>query len=524
MMKVSILALCALICVANAASIKWTGLAANNQWTSNVNWYPAQVPGPNDDVTIDIGNVQVTISTGVNSLSMGNSVNGFANLTIFQSFVVASTMDVNVMGNLFLNAGTASLQGTVNVQGHFYFQSGTVGGQITIAKNGVADLSGGASKNLIGAGFTNQGNVLLSGVVGFNQSSVFTNQGTITASGVAQLSAGDSTSTLFDSSAGYFTYNGGSGNTLTVAVHAHFKTIELQSGNVISQAQVDFTDDLTIPAGSTVGSQASANTTFGGAVRGDGALNLGGKLSTLGVVNISSVTVSVGYVNFNGAVTAGTLTIDAGTTTFAVGGTAGALNIVSGNIDFAAPVNASTATVQGGILTGAGGFSASANASFASQGINLGTTFTLGGGMTFTSKTLIAYAVGGSIVINEGAAVLVSSPLTLTGAPGSGSFTNNGAVTVASSVSTSNINILGSGTWVVSGTVTTSSCDLSAGVISINGGSVSGQTTALNIGSLTSAVTGGDVEVTVGSYSFTCPGKCKNISSKASGQTFTFSS
>jgi hypothetical protein len=149
MMKL-VVAVCALICVANAASIKWTGLAQNNQWTSTVNWYPAQVPGPNDDVTIETGSVQVTISTGVNSLTMGTSVDGMANLTIFQSFVVASTMDVDVNGNLFLNAGTASLQGTVTVKGHLYLQSGTIGGQLTVTQNGIADLSGQATKNLIG--------------------------------------------------------------------------------------------------------------------------------------------------------------------------------------------------------------------------------------------------------------------------------------------------------------------------------------------------------------------------------------
>jgi cytoskeletal protein CcmA (bactofilin family) len=522
MMKL-VVAVCALICVANAASIKWTGLAQNNQWTSTVNWYPAQVPGPNDDVTIETGSVQVTISTGVNSLTMGTSVDGMANLTIFQSFVVASTMDVDVNGNLFLNAGTASLQGTVTVKGHLYLQSGTIGGQLTVTQNGIADLSGQATKNLIGAGFTNQGNVVLSGVLNFNQSSLFTNQGSIAASGFVQLMAGDATATVFDSSAGSFSYNGGSGGKLRIAVTSHFKTIQLQSGDVTTVGQVDFADDILVPSGSTVKTEAGANTTFAGTLHGEGALNVGGKVTTVNAVNLSTVAVTVGYVYFNGAVIANTLTINAGTTQFNNNSQVGTFTIVSGNVEFASTVSASNANVKGGILTGAGGFSASTSASFASQGINLGTTFTLSGTMSFNSKTLIAYATGGNIVINSGASVTVGSPLALTGPPGSGAFTNNGAVAVNSGIATANINLLGSGSYTVAGTITTSSCKFTAGTVTINGGSVTGQTTALNIAAVADANTSGDVKVQVGNYHFACPSQCKNIDSQSSGQTYTFS-
>jgi hypothetical protein len=521
MMKL-LLAACALICVANAASIKWTGLAANNQWTSPVNWYPAQVPGPNDDVTIETGDVQVTISTGVNSLIMGTNVNGVANLTIFQSFVVAQTLNCDVNGNLFINAGTASLQGTVTVEGNFYFQSGTIGGQISISSKGAADLSGGATKNLIGAGLTNQGTIVLSGVVNFNQSSVFTNQGSIVASGFAQLIAGDTTATEFDSSAGSFAYNGGS-NTLTIGVKAHFKSIEITSGNVETTGPVDFNSDVMVPSGSSIITQNQANTTFAGSVSGAGALNIGGKLTTFNNVNISAVTVTVGYVNFNGAVLANSLTINAGTTNFNAAGQVGTLNIVSGNVNFANAVNASVVDVEGGILSGAGGFSAASNASFALQGINFGTPFTLFGAMSFNAKTLIAFATGGSIEIAATAAVDVNAPLTLTGPPNSGSFINNGAVTVTSSLSDSNIGLEGQGIYVISGTITTSSTSFSAKVVSINGGSLSGQTTSLSIATIMDANSSGDVTVKVGSYSFSCPSKCKNVNAESSGQSFSIS-
>jgi cytoskeletal protein CcmA (bactofilin family) len=303
-------------------------------------------------------------------------------------------------------------------------------------------------------------------------------------------------------------------------VAANFAVLGLTSGDVTVMDVVSITGDLDVPAGSTFKTEADANTTFGGSVTGKGALNIGGKLTTLNAVSVSTVDVIVGVVNFGGSVTSDTVKIFAGTTTFGGASTVNNFAVISGNVAFTNSVSASNVTVEGGILTGAGGFSASSAASFASQGINLGTTFSLSGSMSFAEKTLIAYAVGGAISISSAGTVSVSSPLTLTGAPGAGSFSNDGSVSISGALSSANINLLGSGSYSVAGSITTSSCDFSAGTVNINGGTVSGQTTKLNIGSV--ATSSGDVTVKIGNYTFACPGQCKDVSSASSGQPYSF--
>jgi hypothetical protein len=512
----------ALIVVVSADTIKWTGLAGNNQWTSRVNWYPAKVPGSSDDVVIETGDVQCTVTAAINSLKMGTSVDGNATLTVFGSFNVATSADVDVNGYFVIDSGLAYVVGTFGVKGHLIFKSGSVGGTMTIVANGVGDLSSGAEKTIMAGGFINQGTVLLSGVLGFNQTGQFQNQGAIQASGSLQIMNNDGTACEFDASSGTFSYNGGSGNKLRLMVKSKFSKIDIVSGDVISMDDVTISEDLTVPAGSTVKTEAQANTTFGGSISGSGSLSIGGKVTNLNDVSVMSVTVIVGYNNFNGAVTATNLWIYAGTNTFNTASTVTNLVLVSGNNAFAASVNASNATVEGGILTGSGGFSASTVASFASAGINLGTTFTLGGSMSFSEKTLIAYATGGAIIISSGATVSVSSPLTLTGPPNSGSFSNEGAITVDAALSSANIDLLGQGSYAVSGSITTSSCAFSASSVTITApGTLSGQTTTLSVGSV--SVASGNVHVKIGNYTFDCPTQCKNVDSQASGQDFSFS-
>jgi hypothetical protein len=85
--------LIALSCV-NGKAIKWTGYGDNNQWDYKPNWYPDDVPGANDDVTITCGLVIVTAPVTVNSLGMGNSFNCNATLEVLSSFNVINTLTV----------------------------------------------------------------------------------------------------------------------------------------------------------------------------------------------------------------------------------------------------------------------------------------------------------------------------------------------------------------------------------------------------------------------------------------------
>ena len=166
----------ALACaLTQAVSIKWTGIANDMQWSNHINWYPAQVPGQNDDVSIGVGVVQVTASTAVNSLTMGYDVNGVANLTLYQSFLVGNGgLSVSANGNLFINTGLSQVFATATIDGNLFFVDGTLAGSWTVGKRAYADLGNANEKGFSGCAFVSAGQLSLGGVIVLNQSSTFT--------------------------------------------------------------------------------------------------------------------------------------------------------------------------------------------------------------------------------------------------------------------------------------------------------------------------------------------------------------
>src|SRR5215475_5006510 len=54
---------------ANAATVSWDGGGGNNSWHTAANWSGNVVPGPNDDVVIDVpGDITVVFSSGSTSI------------------------------------------------------------------------------------------------------------------------------------------------------------------------------------------------------------------------------------------------------------------------------------------------------------------------------------------------------------------------------------------------------------------------------------------------------------------------
>ena len=128
--------------------ILWTGYANNNQWDTPTNWYPAQVPGATDDAVIHTGLVKAPNYVAINSLIMGDRTEGTANLTIYNTFMVTTSMQVYQYGFVKLNSGNANLQASATIMGGLTFASGTLQGAITVS--GWADLSDASSKTLSG--------------------------------------------------------------------------------------------------------------------------------------------------------------------------------------------------------------------------------------------------------------------------------------------------------------------------------------------------------------------------------------
>eukprot|EP01059_Diplonema_ambulator_P007534 TRINITY_DN16_c0_g2_i6.p1 TRINITY_DN16_c0_g2~~TRINITY_DN16_c0_g2_i6.p1 ORF type:complete len:216 (+),score=91.70 TRINITY_DN16_c0_g2_i6:62-709(+) len=139
-MMSKMLLLAATVALSEGVAIKWTGIVNDQQWSTANNWYPAQVPGPNDAVTIDDaeGKDAVVVLTSPNpvaigSLMMGNSVTNNARLRVLAPLTVNNYATVQPNGVLEINSGAAGFScGMVNVAGQLEFAAGTFVGNATI--------------------------------------------------------------------------------------------------------------------------------------------------------------------------------------------------------------------------------------------------------------------------------------------------------------------------------------------------------------------------------------------------------
>eukprot|EP00754_Rhynchopus_humris_P024076 Rhum_TRINITY_DN14862_c0_g1::Rhum_TRINITY_DN14862_c0_g1_i1::g.124455::m.124455 len=138
MQKVAIVALAALCATTQGVAIKWTGIVNDQQWSTSNNWYPAQVPGPNDDVTIDDAEgkdatVVLVNPYSIGSLSLGNSAANHAHLRVLSGLTVARSVSVQQNGNLEINSGAAGLASNdITVSGELSFYAGTLTGAAKI--------------------------------------------------------------------------------------------------------------------------------------------------------------------------------------------------------------------------------------------------------------------------------------------------------------------------------------------------------------------------------------------------------
>lgn len=491
--------------LSQAISIKWTGYANNNQWTTNTNWYPDSVPGPNDDVTIESGVVLVTIPTGVNSLTMGTTFNQPANLTLFQDFFIGTGgMFVEENGNLFINAGQAAVTGVINIDGNFYFESGIVSGQISVSKKGAAYLNAAGAKIFSGCNFACQGPAALGDVLMLNQSSVVTLSGATTASGIFSVQATDSSAVLFDVSSGSFDYSAG---TFSVQAPTNFGTLTLTNGNLTLYNTVQFTKAVTIPATLSINTVGSAIVSFGAGVSGAGFLNAAGSS-----LEISSASLT-GYLNVVG-----------GNVTIVVASSIGTVSLAGGHLFGKAALTVSQLNLLSGILSGSGGVMTT-NLYLKGRGTVLDGSVSVSGAGWIGSATLLTYTKNGLFTVTTTGSFTIptSASLVINGAVGAGGFVNNGVVKAGGIFQTQNINVGGAGTFNASATVRASSATFTASTINLVGaGSFKGTNSMITVGTITGYGTG--VAGTIGVYTFQCPVKCNSIATSATPTSaFAFS-
>eukprot|EP01064_Diplonema_japonicum_P036067 TRINITY_DN7_c0_g1_i11.p1 TRINITY_DN7_c0_g1~~TRINITY_DN7_c0_g1_i11.p1 ORF type:complete len:229 (+),score=72.99 TRINITY_DN7_c0_g1_i11:47-688(+) len=182
--------LAATVAVAEGIAIKWTGIVNDQQWTTPNNWYPAQVPGPYDTVTIDDAEgkdaiVVLVQPAVVGSLTMGNNNENNARLRVLAPLTVNSYISVQPNGVLEINSGAASLTcGNTVVAGQLNFGSGVLSTNATIT--GLANISTQAAKVFLNSNIKviSSQTVLASGSLQFKQSSSFVTDTGVTSQGM----------------------------------------------------------------------------------------------------------------------------------------------------------------------------------------------------------------------------------------------------------------------------------------------------------------------------------------------------
>ena len=188
-MKFCCAVLTTLLAASSGASIKWTGIVNDQQWTTPNNWYPAQVPGPSDDVTIDDAEgkdavVVLTTSATLRSLSIGSLLGNKAMLRVLAP-LSANGISIEQNGVFRVNSGVANVRTPqLTVSGEWDFFAGSFTGNANIYQ-GIANFGTQAAKvfNNATVSITTNGNVIAGGSLQFKGASRITSNTAVVATG-----------------------------------------------------------------------------------------------------------------------------------------------------------------------------------------------------------------------------------------------------------------------------------------------------------------------------------------------------
>jgi len=289
-----------------ATPIVWN--ANNGNWNTAGNWSPAQVPGPGDDVTINVGRT-VTINTtsaSVNTLTLGSGAqlnrNGGADLTVAGDVTVttgnatintpytingginksgAGTLTLSqagtVAGSVALSAGTLTVGQALTVTGDVNFSGGTLTANNTLSVGGDVNVSAGAlslNNNWSVGGNLGQtgGTVTISqnvtvGSVSVGPGTMTVSGGNLTVTGAASIDSG-----------GTLTFTGA--RTMSAA------SLNLASGGTLG---VNFSNGTTV-----------TQLTVPGAVTLAGTLNITGNPSNTASQSLTLVNSTTGPLDLSG--------------------------------------------------------------------------------------------------------------------------------------------------------------------------------------------------------------------------------
>ncbi len=473
----------------------WTN-AAGGDWNDPNNWDTHAVPASGDDVFINLaGTYTVTLSattTTVNSLTLGDNASSSPTFIVQSSnLTLNNASTINSLGTLSLKTTTLNGAGTIANSGQILGRgTDTINNAVTTTATSTLRAQGnstdGASNLIVASGFTNNGTIELTSVGASANATFAVTAGTLTNAAGANLTftagaGGQRTLGAVLNNQGTLNANSGASFAKGSAAHTNSGTINVNSGN-LTIFQTGTTPSFTNTGTLNISNAASVLTistgTFNqnaGSITGPGTFNLSNATASFAVSFSNATTaLAVAGSTINGA---GTITNAANRqltlsntiinaplsnsglllsrgTSDAINGTltttAGSIIRVQGNstfggamltiangftnndtIDLTSADNAQSATlsVVGGPLTNAAGATVSASA---------GT----GGSRTLTARLLNSgtVSINAPLTINKSSAAhqnsgtiaVLGGSLTVTQSGTTPSFTNNGAITVAS--------------------------------------------------------------------------------------------
>ncbi len=166
------------------ATVHWAN-PAGGDWADAANWDTGSLPGPDDDVVIDVpGDVLITHQTGTDAV---HSLTDRGALDLSGGSL--SLAGDSTFNELDLSGGTLVGSGSLAVNGLLNWTAGTLTGSARAVVNGRLDISGDADK-VLGATLTNANDGTVSGRLIFDVLGGFVNDAgaTLTCHGVDMVS------------------------------------------------------------------------------------------------------------------------------------------------------------------------------------------------------------------------------------------------------------------------------------------------------------------------------------------------
>lgn len=323
------------------SAVLWTGNGGDNNWDDPANWSTDALPGPGDDVTIDVS------ASVVHSDAVADSINS---LTSTQPLTLSGgTLSIasasSTTGPLAVDGGTLTGTGDLTVGGLLTLTAGTISGSGTVvADAGIAINPGGVGFTLDGRTLTNAAGQTATwtgtgGALTMSDAAVFNNLGAFAAQVQGSVTQGAGASASFVDEGSFTTATGGGELDFvglpfdvpggTVAVQSG--TLGLQGGGTETGASFSIGAGATLDFAGSTAFSADSGTTFSGAGNltkdGPTTLTLSGESPSF----TGPTTVNAGTLLVNGSMAGTAVSVLSGATLGGTG-TVGAVSTTGGTL------------------------------------------------------------------------------------------------------------------------------------------------------------------------------------------------